>query len=172
MNLVLLRADGRVDDPLIDSFPGITCARFDVSERAVSKMKAGPRAGASFDIIGVDLGVRLPSDRLVLAQNRSCEKHSYRGEDRKLDDRLLSRRAGRHGKEDPQQSPRVIAMFSYYRKSGNDAPVAVTNLFIKVEIEHAEREAPERLGREICRQILKVYGVRTAEVLNAAAAEE
>jgi len=50
--------------------------------------------------------------------------------------------------------------------------VTVTNLFIKVEIEHDERETPERLGREICRQILKVYGVRTAEVLNAAAAEE
>ena len=48
----------------------------------------------------------------------------------------------------------------------------VTNLFIKVEIEHAEDEAPEKLGAQICRQILKVYGVRSAELSNFTAAEE
>ena len=48
----------------------------------------------------------------------------------------------------------------------------MTNVFIKVEIEHAAEETPERLGSEICRQILKVYGVRTAEVSSFTPAEE
>lgn len=39
-----------------------------------------------------------------------------------------------------------------------------TNLFFKVEIEHQDQEKPERLGDEICRQIRKVYGVRSAEL--------
>ncbi len=39
-----------------------------------------------------------------------------------------------------------------------------TNLFFKVVIEHDPEDQPERLGREIARQILKVYGVRTAEL--------
>jgi hypothetical protein len=50
--------------------------------------------------------------------------------------------------------------------------VAVTNLFIKVEIEHDEEENPRKLGAEICRQILKVYGVRSAEVSSFTAVEE
>jgi hypothetical protein len=50
--------------------------------------------------------------------------------------------------------------------------VAVTHLFIKVEIEHDNEEAPQQLGREICRQILKIYGVRSAELSNFAAMEE
>lgn len=50
--------------------------------------------------------------------------------------------------------------------------MAVTNLFIKVEIEHDEDEAPERLGAEICRQVMKIYGVRSAEVSNFTAVEE
>jgi hypothetical protein len=50
--------------------------------------------------------------------------------------------------------------------------LTVTNLFIKVEIEHDEDEAPERLGREICRQVLKIYGVRSAEVSSFTAVEE
>ena len=50
--------------------------------------------------------------------------------------------------------------------------MTVTNLFIKVEIEHDEDEAPERLGREICRQVLKIYSVRSAEVSNFTAVEE
>lgn len=48
----------------------------------------------------------------------------------------------------------------------------VTNLFIKVEVEHAEDEAPQKLSAQICRQILKVYGVRAAELSNFTAAEE
>lgn len=50
--------------------------------------------------------------------------------------------------------------------------MAVTNLFIKVEIEHDQEDTPQRLGREICRQILKIYGVRTAELSSFTAAEE
>ena len=50
--------------------------------------------------------------------------------------------------------------------------MAVTNLFIKVEIEHGKDEAPQKLGAEICRQIMKVYGVRSAELSNFTAAEE
>jgi len=44
--------------------------------------------------------------------------------------------------------------------------MALTDLFIKVEIEHDEEERPERLASEICRNILKVYGVRSAELSN------
>jgi len=50
--------------------------------------------------------------------------------------------------------------------------VPVTNLFIKVEVELAESEAPEKLGAQICRQILKVYGVRSAELTNFTAVDE
>ena len=39
-----------------------------------------------------------------------------------------------------------------------------TNLFLKVELEHSADEDPRRIGREICRQVQKMYGVREAEV--------
>jgi hypothetical protein len=47
-----------------------------------------------------------------------------------------------------------------------------TNLFFKVEIEHDDEDQPERLGREICRQLLKIYGVRSAELSNFTPVEE
>jgi len=47
-----------------------------------------------------------------------------------------------------------------------------TNLFFKVEIEHDPDEKPERIGDEICRRLLKVYGVRTAELTNFTTLEE
>jgi hypothetical protein len=47
-----------------------------------------------------------------------------------------------------------------------------TNLFFKVEVEHDREESPERLGREICRQILKYYGVRDADLTNFTRVEE
>lgn len=47
-----------------------------------------------------------------------------------------------------------------------------TNLFIKVEIEHDESDPPEKLGGEICRHILKVYGVRSAELSSFTKGEE
>jgi hypothetical protein len=39
-----------------------------------------------------------------------------------------------------------------------------TNLFFKVEVEHDAEEKPERIGEAICRQIMKAYGVREAEL--------
>ena len=39
-----------------------------------------------------------------------------------------------------------------------------TDLFLKVVIDHDEQEKPERLAEEVCRQILKIYGVRSAEL--------
>jgi hypothetical protein len=50
--------------------------------------------------------------------------------------------------------------------------LAVTHLFIKIEIEHDDDETPQKLGAEICRRIMKIYGVRLAEVSNVTAAEE
>lgn len=37
-------------------------------------------------------------------------------------------------------------------------------IYLKVEIDHDEKEQPERLASEICRQVRRVYGVRSAEV--------
>ncbi|MCU1275599.1 MAG: hypothetical protein JWO48_3030 [Bryobacterales bacterium] len=50
--------------------------------------------------------------------------------------------------------------------------MAVTNLFIKVQVEVDDEEGPEKLGAQICRQILKIYGVRSAELSNFTVAEE
>jgi hypothetical protein len=47
-----------------------------------------------------------------------------------------------------------------------------TNLFFKVEVEHDASEQPDRLGREICRQIMKLYGVREAELTHSTKAED
>jgi len=47
-----------------------------------------------------------------------------------------------------------------------------TNLFFKVEVEHDADDKPERLAAEICRQILKLYGVRQAELANFATLDE
>lgn len=41
-----------------------------------------------------------------------------------------------------------------------------TDLYLKVEIDIDDKEQPERLATEICRQIRRVYGVRSAELLN------
>jgi hypothetical protein len=47
-----------------------------------------------------------------------------------------------------------------------------TNLFFKVEVEHDAGERPERIGDEICRQLLRLYGVRQAELSNVSRVEE
>ncbi len=47
-----------------------------------------------------------------------------------------------------------------------------TNLFFKVEVEHDGDEPPERIGEHICRQLLKLYGVRDAELSNFTTVEE
>ena len=44
--------------------------------------------------------------------------------------------------------------------------MARTDLYIKVTVDHDEDESVDRLGKEICRQVEKVYGVRNAEVQN------
>jgi hypothetical protein len=41
-----------------------------------------------------------------------------------------------------------------------------SDLFLKIQIEHDERDSPERLASEICRAVKKMYGVRLAELTN------
>jgi hypothetical protein len=41
-----------------------------------------------------------------------------------------------------------------------------TDLYLKVVADHEDEDAPEKLAAEICRQIAKVYGVRSAELSN------
>lgn len=46
-----------------------------------------------------------------------------------------------------------------------------TSLFLKVVVQHDEKEKPERLGAELCRQLAKNYMVRSAELSNYSAVE-
>ena len=39
-----------------------------------------------------------------------------------------------------------------------------THLFFKVEVEHDPEDTPERLAEEIRRHLLRIYGVREAEL--------
>jgi hypothetical protein len=41
------------------------------------------------------------------------------------------------------------------------------DLYIKVEVELDEDEAPERIANEICRMLQKLYYVRSAELSSA-----
>jgi hypothetical protein len=41
-----------------------------------------------------------------------------------------------------------------------------TNLFFKVELEHGGDEPVERIGEEIRRHLLRMYGVREVELTN------
>jgi len=50
--------------------------------------------------------------------------------------------------------------------------LALTNLYIKVEIEHDDRDTPETLAKEICRQVMKIYGVRRAELSSVTEVEK
>jgi hypothetical protein len=45
------------------------------------------------------------------------------------------------------------------------------DLYIKVEVELEEGETPERIAREICRQLEKNYAVRSAELSSAVTRE-
>jgi hypothetical protein len=45
------------------------------------------------------------------------------------------------------------------------------DLYIKVEVELEEDEKPERFAGEICRQLEKLYGVRSAELSNSVVRE-
>jgi hypothetical protein len=50
--------------------------------------------------------------------------------------------------------------------------MSVTNLYLKVELEHDSDENPERIAGEIRRQLLRFYGVREVELSNCATVEE
>jgi hypothetical protein len=50
--------------------------------------------------------------------------------------------------------------------------MARTNLFLKLEIEHDKDEAPERLADELCRKLVRLYGVRKAELSSYTTTEQ
>ena len=50
--------------------------------------------------------------------------------------------------------------------------MALTALFLKIEIEHDREEPPERLAGELCRHVAKFYGVRNCELSSYAKLEE
>jgi hypothetical protein len=39
-----------------------------------------------------------------------------------------------------------------------------TNLFLKVQVEHEPDDNPSEIAEEICRLLMKAYGVRKAEL--------
>jgi hypothetical protein len=41
-----------------------------------------------------------------------------------------------------------------------------SDLYIKVVIDHDAEDNPQKLAAEVCRQVEKVYGVRSAELTN------
>lgn len=45
------------------------------------------------------------------------------------------------------------------------------DLYIKVEVDLEDDEKPERIADEICRQLQKIYYVRSAELSNAVVRE-
>ena len=47
-----------------------------------------------------------------------------------------------------------------------------TNLFFKVEVEHDPDDKPEKIGEEIRRHLMKLYGVRDADLSHFTAVEE
>jgi hypothetical protein len=47
-----------------------------------------------------------------------------------------------------------------------------TDLFFKVEVEHEPGDKPERLAEEIRRHLLRLYGVREAELSSFTTREE
>lgn len=47
-----------------------------------------------------------------------------------------------------------------------------TTLFLKVVVEHDEKETPEKLGAELCRQLERNYVVREAELSSFATVED
>jgi hypothetical protein len=48
----------------------------------------------------------------------------------------------------------------------------LTHFFFKVEVEIDTDEMPERLAEEMRRQLLKLYGVRAAELTNFMVADD
>ena len=60
-----------------------------------------------------------------------------------------------------------ICSTEYYRING----MKRIDLYIKVEVVLDEEEVPEKVAREICRQVEKIYVVRKAELSSAVARE-
>jgi hypothetical protein len=47
-----------------------------------------------------------------------------------------------------------------------------TNLYLKVVVEHDEKETPEKLGAELCRVLERNYIVRKAELASSSKVED
>ncbi len=47
-----------------------------------------------------------------------------------------------------------------------------TDLYIKVTVEHDKQDQPPRLAAEVVRQVMRVYGVRHAELSSFVTREE
>jgi hypothetical protein len=47
-----------------------------------------------------------------------------------------------------------------------------SNVFLKVQIECHEPEKPETIAEQLCRGLMKLYGVRSAEVSSVTLVEE
>ena len=59
-------------------------------------------------------------------------------------------------------------------RNWNDRETAMnrTNLFLKVQVEHEPDDNPRQIAEEICRRLMKVYGVREAELSSFTHAED
>ncbi len=59
--------------------------------------------------------------------------------------------------------------FEYYQIAIIKPDMKRVDLYIKVEVVLDEEETAEKVAREICRQVEKIYVVRRAELSNAVA---
>jgi hypothetical protein len=50
--------------------------------------------------------------------------------------------------------------------------MARSDVYLKIQLDHLDEEKPQRLAAEICRQVKKIYGVRSAEVSNIVSPSE
>ena len=48
----------------------------------------------------------------------------------------------------------------------------VSDLYLKLKLQYLPDEKPQKIADEICRQVLKMYGVRAAEVSNVVTERE
>ena len=50
--------------------------------------------------------------------------------------------------------------------------MARSDVYLKIQLDLPDEEKPQRLAAEICRQVKKIYGVRSAEVSNIVSPSE
>ena len=50
--------------------------------------------------------------------------------------------------------------------------MARTDLYLKVVVDHDAHERPEQRAAELCRQLMKIYGVRSAELTHCVSRSE